>query len=202
MFLWDKNLNDCGLVNTWSSEVKDIFHRNGLDYIYDQPIFPLKSITSELKTSLLRKDQINWQSQCRTLPKLRTFIQFKNFETDSPHIFKPLSFMQRKLMSKFRLGLLRLRLETGRYIRPRMAPEDRVCLICNNGQVEDEIHFLLFCDKYDEIRRKLFDYVHDNENFQGLGNIDKLQLLLNDPKLVKQTAIFITEAYEYRSTII
>ena len=74
--------------------------------------------------------------------------------------------------------------------------------LCNNGQVEDEIHFLLFCDKYNEIRRKLYGYVHDIENFQGLGNIDKLQLLLNDPMLVKQTAIFITEAYEYRSTII
>ena len=45
-----------------------------------------------------------------------------------------------KLMSKFRLGLLRLRLETGRYIRPRMAPEDRVCLICNNANVRINIY--------------------------------------------------------------
>ena len=105
-------------------------------------------------------------------------------------------------MSKFRLGLLRLRIETGRYIRPRMAPEDRVCLICNNGQVEDEIHFLLVCDEYGESRRKLFDCVPNIENFQGLGNIDKLELLVNDPMLVKQTAKFITEAYEHRSTII
>ena len=93
-----------------------------------------------------------------------------------------------------------LRIETGVWQSPKIPREERVCRACN--ELEDEIHFLLFCDKYDEIRRKLFDYVHDNENFQGLGNIDKLQLLLNDPKLVKQTAIFITEAYEYRSTII
>ena len=34
VFLWDKSLNDSGLVHTWSSEVQDILHRNGLDNIY------------------------------------------------------------------------------------------------------------------------------------------------------------------------
>ena len=154
VFLWDKSLNDSGLVHTWSSEVQDILHRNGLDNIYNMSIFPLKRVITDLKASLLQKDQISWQSHCRTLPKLRTFIQFKNFVLDSPHIFKPLSFMQRKQMSKFRLGILHLRVETGRFLR--IPPEDRVCLMCNSGEVEDESHFLLVCSRYEQYRQNLF----------------------------------------------
>ena len=118
VFLWDKGLNDLGVINTWSSEVKDILDRNNLSHIYDRRIFPLKSNIKSLKTSLHYKDNINWQSSSRNLPKLRTFIQFKMFHSDSPHTYKPLSFIQRKQLSKFRLGMLHLRLETGRFVYP------------------------------------------------------------------------------------
>ena len=101
VFLWDRHLNDSGRVNTWSAEVKDILTRNNLSHIYGQDIFPLQFTIKTLKESLLHKDQTTWQSDCRNLPKLRTFIQFKDFSVDSPHIFKPLSFMQRKTISKF-----------------------------------------------------------------------------------------------------
>ena len=200
VFLWDKSLNDSGLVHTWSSEVQDILHRNGLDNIYNMSIFPLKRVITDLKASLLQKDQISWQSHCRTLPKLRTFIQFKNFVCDSPHIFKPLSFMQRKQMSKFRLGILHLRVETGRFLR--IPPEDRVCLMCNSGEVEDESHFLLVCSHYEHYRQNLFNCIPNIEHFRDLGNVDKIKLLMNDPTLAKQTAKFITDSYEFRSTII
>ena len=202
VFLWDKGLNDLGVINTWSSEVKDILNRNNLSHIYDRHIFPLKSNVKSLKTSLHYKDNINWQSSSRNLPKLRTFIQFKMFHCDSPHTYKPLSFIQRKQLSKFRLGMLHLRLETGRFVYPRLPPEERVCQVCNNGETEDEIHFLLVCDRYDESRRELFRNIADLDQFLALENIEKLKLLVNDPTLVKQTAKFIVTSFELRSTIL
>ena len=126
VFLWDKGLNDSGQIFTWSSELNDILVRNNLPHVYNQNNFSVKNVIYSLKESLFRKDQISWQSQCRTLPKLRTFIKFKNFESDSPHIYKPLSFMQRKFLSKFRLGMLHLHIETGRWARPRLPPPERV----------------------------------------------------------------------------
>ena len=153
VFRWDKNLNDSHNINTWSSEVNDILIRNNIGHIYHQNIFSLSCALNNLRVSLLDKDRINWQSQCRNLPKLRTFIQFKDFTCDSPHTYKPLSFFQRKLMSKFRLGMLHLRIETGRFIR--LLPEERLCLVCNGGEVEDKTHFLLRCNKYNLNRQKL-----------------------------------------------
>ena len=129
-------------------------------------------------------------------------MKFKDFSKESPHIYKPLSFKQRKEMSKLRLGLLNLRIETARYIRPRVPPEQRLCLLCNNGDIEDETHFLLSCGIYDQARQILFDHIPDIDNFNTLNTDDKLKLLLNDPTLVKQTSKFIVNSYELRSTLI
>ena len=145
---------------------------------------------------------ISWQSDCRTLPKLRTFIQFKNFNSDSPHIFKPLSFMQRKTLSKFRLGMLHLHIETGRWARPRLPSEERLCTICGNGEVEDESHFLLMCTTYSQNRQILLSHTPNLEYFQTLNNNDKLKFLVNDPAIVKQTAKFIVASFELRSTLL
>ena len=155
-----------------------------------------------LKQSLFQKDQINWRSLCSPLPKLRTFNVFKNFSIDSPHIFKPLSFRQRKNLSKFRLGLLHLRIETGRFIRPRLEPEDRVCLICNSGDIENEVHFLLFCNKYQVLRQVLFSQIPNYEAFCTWDPNTKLSFLVNEASIVKQTAIYIGDAFDYRSTLL
>ena len=38
--------------------------------------------------------------ECVSKPKLRTFIKFKDFHNRAPHIGKPLSFLERKLISQ------------------------------------------------------------------------------------------------------
>ena len=106
------------------------------------------------------------------------------------------------MLSKFRLGLLHLRIETARFIRPRIPPEERFCLICNNGEVEDESHFLLFCSKFEQMRQILFNKIPDFESFLTLDSNEKLIFLVNDPSMVKQTAKFIVEAFEFRSTLL
>ena len=150
--------------------------------------------------SLFHKDQASWKSKCLPLPKLRTFNMFKDFTSDSPHIFKPLSFMQRKTLSKFRLGLLHLRIETARFVRPRIPPEQRLCLVCNNGDIQNELHFLLICNKFDKFRQKLFNHIPDLNEFFTLGLDEKINFLVNNPIIVKQTPIFIVDTFEYRST--
>ena len=49
---------------------------------------------------------------------------------------------------------------------------------------------------------KNFNHIPDLVSFLALSAIEKLIFLVNDPNLVKQTAIFIVEAYEYRLTLI
>ena len=58
------------------------------------------------------------------------------------------------LLPKFRASAHKLAIETGRY---NIIPEnDRLCIYCNMGAVENEFHFLLACPKYRDLRLKCF----------------------------------------------
>ncbi len=46
---------------------------------------------------------------------------------------------RRSLLTQFRLGILPLHIETGRF--RNMKPEERLCFICNTNVIEDEQHF-------------------------------------------------------------
>ena len=109
----------------------------------------------------------------------------------------------RSLLAQLRTGILPLRLETGRFQNIRdentghfrkLKVEERVCTLCNLNCIEDEIHFVLVCPKYAQIRSPLLDlllqkYDHfvDLSNLQNyiniiyldLSNLDKLSFLIN-----------------------
>ena len=56
VYLWDRQLNDAGTLNTWSSEMKDILQRNGLIEIYTKNKFSQKNVSNFLKQTLFQKD--------------------------------------------------------------------------------------------------------------------------------------------------
>ena len=108
-----------------------------------------------------------------------------------------LSFVQRKALAKFRLGVLQIRIETGRYERPKKGPLERICKQCNLNVPEDEKHFLLHCPKHSIIRRPFLEKI-DLADFSTLNDIEKLRYLVNSPDIVKSTAQFILDCYDNR----
>ena len=202
IFLWDRSLNDSGRIKTWSFEVKEILCRNNIDYVYDSPYFCIQNTVKDLEKSLLDKDRTKWEADSHRKPKLRTFVIFKDFKNETSYLFKPLSFVQRKSLAKLRLGVLTLRIETGRFVRPRLPAEERLCLICNSGEVEDEAHFLLRCETYRVEMQHLFEKIEDPVSFALLPDKKTLQTLLNDPDFVKTTSQFIVDSFDRRSLYI
>ena len=57
------------------------------------------------------------------------------------------------IVSKLLSGCLKLEIETGRY--KRVPRQERLCKICNEPFVEDEIHFIDNCPKYGAIPRQI-----------------------------------------------
>ncbi len=74
------------------------------------------------------------------MPKLRTYIKFKNVFEGEPYVLSFMSRQHRSYLAQLRNGILPLQLVVGRWINK--AVEELLCLICNNGTVEDEEHFL------------------------------------------------------------
>ena len=88
----------------------------------------------------------------KTLPKLRTYIQFKDiFEPETYHIIKCMSRRRRSFMSQFRTGIIPLKIETGRYVpildktlkkNETRTTNERLCKLCWLSAIENGYNFM------------------------------------------------------------
>ena len=59
----------------------------------------------------------------------------------------------RIIVTRWRLSNHELRVETGRYVRPVLARDERTCSLCVS-EVEDEEHAIYHCPLYNTVRVK------------------------------------------------
>ncbi len=89
---------------------------------------------------------VEWKHLLSTKPKLRTHVKLiENMYTED-YVKHCTSRRKRSLMAQFRIDILPLHIETGRFRDKRI--NERVCLLCNSSEVENELHFLCVCTTY------------------------------------------------------
>ena len=94
-----------------------------------------------------------------------------------------------------RISAHRLHIETGRY--QGIPPHQRLRGLCDSGEVEDEIHFLLCCSKFREERQQLFRTISQScNNFLQLNPQENFYWLMTceDVSVLKELCHFI---YKY-----
>ena len=81
-------------------------------------------------------------------------------------------------MCKIRISSHSLKIETGRFTNtPR---NERLCTKCSSNTIENELHFLITCVKYDYERQEIFKLIDSKyHNFSTLNTEQKLYWLLN-----------------------
>ena len=136
-----------------------------------------------------------WCSDIWYKPKLRTYCLIKDTYSVEPYVKYNLSRRQRSLCAQIRSGTLPLALETGRF--NSIPEEERNCLFCELGEIENELHFLFYCPKYDGIREVFINkmcLIYDD--FLELDDYEKTALCFS--KGVFAVADFICQAWERR----
>ena len=107
-----------------------------------------------------------------------------------------------KELSTLRMRALGLMIERGRYFRPVMPRNQRGCLNCE--QVEDEIHLILFCSKFKDLRILLFQrlniHTHDlrPNMVEAFTVFSKLLNPTNYAKETKYICNYISDAMKVR----
>ena len=205
VFRWDKQLNENGTLKSWFSEIKEIFSvhlSSGLENLGN--IFNLGQATEAISNSMLMHQQTQLRTECHQSRKLRTFILFKDFFSTPSFLLKPLSFIQRKFLAKLRLGCLELKIETGRFSRPIIPAEQRFCEVCDNteGYVEDEYHFMIECERYNDERANWLSSLPVAPNIQEADRSEILKVILNESSNLKPTAQYLIKCFDVRSNII
>ncbi len=104
---------------------------------------------------------------------------------------------RRSLLAQFRLGILPLHIETGRF--RNILPEERLCFICNTNVIEDEQHFACVCNEHSQLREIIFSKVYNLE-FNIMSNEEKRVYLTNHHW--KEISIFIEKAWDKKNEIL
>ena len=153
-------LNDSG-SKTWINSVEQLL----LEFDENLNVhnsFEKGKIAFRYKEYIYNKWHLEWKDNICNLernPILRTYSQYKTELYLEPYLFNIKEYKLRKVISKFRMSSHMLEIERGRYKRPRVAPENRLCRQCDWNRAEDEIHFLLECPKYNYIRSVLVNKI-------------------------------------------
>ena len=134
-------LKELGLIDYW----KVVDH------------FPSKKLWKKLVIAKIREnEQKVWSREVHSKRKLRTYMKIKTLLVFEPYLLHGSS---KALSAVFglRCGTNRLRIETGRWKREK--EEERICKFCDSGEVENEIHFVVTCENYGDLRHKFYSDV-------------------------------------------
>lgn len=183
VFLWSYRNN-----STWCSQVKEILYKLDMCSYFD---FIRICDLNEFKSKLFKYYEDEWKLKTMSLPKLRTYVTFKQNVQLEPYVTMNITKQEQSLMAQFRCGILPLRVETGRY-RNEPLPE-RCCVLCENRSIEDEKHLIFNCKFYENNRNSFFHSVNLNKNLDETVNLGIIM-----EKNQRQTAKYLNLIYSVR----
>jgi hypothetical protein len=190
----------------WSAEMEQLFNFLDMTDVYDNQ---LVCNIDDCKRILRDKMHIEWEESIQCCRKLNNYMYFKHVGDDEIYIHRYMNRRSRKILAMFRLGILPLMVEAGRYCRIKddnngmyrhLLLEERVCPYCKD-KIEDEVHFLCECGLYDVHRRELYNAISEKyTKFCELSTKDKfIHVMKNCQKIV---AKFLVKAWEIRRIFI
>jgi hypothetical protein len=159
----------------WIMNVRDVFYKLGLNYIWDtQHVRSLNWLKETVKLRLGDQYLQYWHNEVFQSTKSLTYRLIKeNLELEA--YFNILSRNNYITFLRFRLSNHFLPIEKGRWSKvPR---ENRICTLCSLDEIGDEFHYLFICDKFKDersINLKKFYTIHPNViKFKQLFNCKK-----------------------------
>ena len=197
--VYNQSVCDCekGYRN-WAASVKNLLNIYGLGYAFNTSdqlnakVFPMI-----FKQRIIDTFVQQWHVSIDTSTMLDFYKCFKHtLEYESYLDILPYSL--RCILSKIRLSCHPLRVQTGRYAPNRIARNERICLYCDSGDIEDEYHFICVCNKFSEVRKKYIKKFY----FIRPSMFKFIQLLNSSNKmLIRNLCIFVKESLKLRHSL-
>ena len=176
IFIWDKQVHSDTNKGSFMSHTKQICGDCNLNECY---VNNMLIDLSYVKQCMFEKLSNKWSTSFVNMNKLDLYKQLKTEFGPEKFLTLNIDRYEKSLLSQLRYGILPLRVETGRFVNePRC---NRICTLCNSGQIEDQIHFIFHCNLYNEQRNNLNNKARNIvANWDSLSEIERLKLLYND----------------------
>jgi hypothetical protein len=188
IFMWD--VEEC--QRNWSAEIKKVLYDVQMSECFDN----MNTCNiKDLSDVLMKNFEQDWLEKVQDKVKLRSYKLFKTSFGTEKYLKINLDRSERSFTAQLRLGILPIKIETGRFTRTPV--NERLCQLCNSNIVEDENHFLHHCTKYTLEREVLYTKAHmEFEGFQHLSDTEKTIFLFENQG--RQIAKYIKRAYNIR----
>jgi hypothetical protein len=188
---------DVGRQTTWVKSVRSLLMKYGFGEVwYNQGVGNFNSFMKIFRERCFDHFKQDWHSEITEHSRSRFYLHIKPV-----HCFS--EYLDKISVPKFRIALTRLvvsshnlEIETGRWKRPIIQPNNRFCPHCPM-KIGDEYHLIFECHLYDTIRKNLFP----NYYLRRPSMYKLVQLFTNEsPSLLKRLSKFIYQAFEIRQT--
>ena len=194
---WEKENEDDD--NSWAAYTKRLLANLDLnEYWLKQKITETTDEWSKLiHDKIQEREQKEWRQRAMLKPKLRTYTKYKKMLKEEEYL-KNEDAIGRRMLARIRSGTNNLRIETGRYERPRQTEEYRICKVCME-ETETEEHFLNRCIAYEDIRKEL---IRDLDKEEGDEKISEILFGVGKEDEINKAIRYIRRAMARRNRIL
>lgn len=177
----------------WSSEIKSI--ATEIDQIQ---IYNTKSLFKiGVARQKLMEININlWRNAVISNAKTLLYREIKTSYNVEYYVHRTHNRRNRSLIARLRAGCLDLEIERGRW--RGVTRDNRICNLCFNG-IEDELHFLFYCDKLNFVRAQFTDFMSCLNVCQN--DFEKFDMLFSKACLIQSTKL-IRMLYDNRKCLL
>ena len=191
--------------NNWCSLVRHLLDFVDMSNVWEQQFIVnnttfIGKVTEKLSSLYIAywKNQIG---DSERNPILRTYKLFKTQFCLESYLLNIQNHCIRKTLAKFRLSSHILQIEVGRHSKPKTPVAERTCK-CNESAIEDEMHLLLFCSFYSDLRCRFFQNISitgiiDRSNMSDLDFFVAI-MSCKDKNIVNILGKYITQCFKVR----
>ena len=113
----------------------------------------------------------------------------------------PLLRSHRSVIAKLICGTSNREIEKGR--NKKIPRENRFSTLCQNMEVEDEVHLILKCPFYDDLRNHIFQLVNlQYPIFTELTDLEQLKFIFQSEDVLKTASFCLNRMYNRRSRML
>ena len=141
-----------------------------------------------------------WKTGIVQLSKAEAYLRYKGDIRIEKYLTHIKNIKHRKALTRFRLSCHLLMIEKGRHHNPPLDRSERTCPFCESV-IEDEIHFLIECPKYNNERIPIFRACNQSSiYFENMTNESKFIFIMTneDINIMSILGSFIFNCFKKR----
>ena len=145
---------ECAIPRWWCRSVRTLLFELGFgDVWYNQGVADIDVFIACFQQRVCDIYKQGWRSRIDEFTRASFYRVYKSEFGFSHHLDVVCVKSHRVALSRLIMSSHSLRIETGRWERPPIPRQDRMCSVCH--KLGDEYHFLLECLSFQELRKGL-----------------------------------------------